>query len=180
MTFTKLDWHDDVQTSQISDRFNLVFASMSPAASTLEGVKKMMSFADKYCAVHQFILSEDTLYDYIVSALDAPVKTPVSIRRDPHNNRQMIQDLFNALWDLGYTPEIKYFSEETVQHLSIESAKEQYAHSRISTNFSMDNVLRAIDAYAENGVCHVKRRQISALATWTNQIILPPQGGSNV
>lgn len=165
IAFKKLDWYDHTQTERIQDKFDIVFASMSPAASTIDGIEKMIMFSKGHCAVHQFILSEDTLRDFIVSTLSPPSVTP---RYDPHNDRQMVQDLFNMLWDRGYSPEVKCFSSETTQTISLEVAKDQYAHTKFSAEFGMANVLRTIEAYAEGGFCHVTKRSVSALVSWSS------------
>ncbi len=167
--FIKADWGHDNETDQIKGKFDLVFASMCPAVREKEGVNKMMRFSNKYCAINQFVLSDDSLTTFINSYLgheteDTDVKKEK--RYDPHNDRSMVKDTFIYLWEKGYTPEIRIFSEKREVIMSLEEAKQKYANIPKYKEVNTDLLNKAIESYAADDICTIQNKNVTALLLW--------------
>lgn len=122
LTYAKLEWTGaDLAALQWQKRFDLVFASMCPAIRCPEGLNKMLEAAKGFCLINQYIEATDSLSAYLTQVLDAPRSY------EPHNDRDMVQAVFNLLWLEGYEPEICYLRQREVTSFTVQEAVEQYA-----------------------------------------------------
>ncbi len=161
VTFSKLDW-DEAEQMSLEMKADLVFASMCPAVNSEAGIQKMMHFSDGYCAINRFIVFEDSLTEAVRRGLGIE-KNSI---KDPHNDRKMVKYTFNLLWDKGYTPEIKLFSEDVLVELSLEEAKDIYVTSREIEEGQFTACEAIIEAYSEDGICKIRKRHETALIIW--------------
>ncbi len=174
--FLKLDWGDPTQGVNVQEKYDLVFSSMCPATQSVEGVDKMMQFSKKYCAINQYILSTDSLKAFIrKDKADYYLKMGRKLehQRDPHNNREFVQRLFNDLWSRGYSPEIKLFSEDKRIEMTTAQARERYVDHIEMTSEEKHIQYNAIEKYSQNGVCKIDKKTITSIVIWKLEKELP-------
>ena len=152
------------------------FSSMCPATQSVEGIDKMMQFSKKYCAINQYILSTDSLKVFIrKEKADYYLKMGRKLehQRDPHNNREFVQRLFNDLWSRGYSPEIKLFSEDKRIEMTTAQAKERYVDYIEMTSEEKRIQYDAVEKYSQNGVCKIDKKTITSIVIWKLEKELP-------
>lgn len=101
-----------------SKKFDLVFASMSPAINSREALMKMNEASRKHCFMSGFVYRKDKLKDELV-------------RKVMGENREKkleknIYCAFNVLWNMGIYPEITYKDVVWNKKVSVEQAVEMY------------------------------------------------------
>ncbi|SMP62776.1 class I SAM-dependent methyltransferase [Anoxynatronum buryatiense] len=104
------------------NKFQLVFASMSPAIQSLKEIEKMSEASSGYCLVGRMIESKNDVETEVMQQLK------LSRPYDPHNDRQIPYAMLNILWLLGYDPEIFYTEESQQVKRSVVDTIEGYAH----------------------------------------------------
>lgn len=167
--FLKLDWGDCTQGVNVKKKYDLVFSSMCPATQSVEGINRMMQFSPKYCAINQYILSTDSLKAFIRKDMEAyylKKGKKLEHQRDPHNNREFVQRLFDDLWSRGYSPEIKLFSEEKRIEMTIAQAREKYVDHIEMSSEEKRIQYDAIERYSQEGVCKIAKKTITSLIIW--------------
>ena len=88
--------------------FDLVFASMTPAITTIEHIKRMCLISKKYCLMERFVYDRDPIREEIEGMLGRKLNKLHS------NQKEYTYGVWNIVWNLGYFPEIyydKYFYE---------------------------------------------------------------------
>ena len=88
--------------------FDLVFASMTPAISKIEHIKRMCLISKNYCMMERFVYYRDPIREEIEKMLGRKLNKLHS------NHKEYTYGLWNIVWNLGYFPEIyldKYISE---------------------------------------------------------------------
>ena len=88
--------------------FDLVFASMTPAISKIEHIKRMCLISKNYCMMERFVYYRDPIREEIEKMLGRKFNKLHS------NHKEYTYGLWNIVWNLGYFPEIyldKYISE---------------------------------------------------------------------
>lgn len=160
--FVKLDWAAaDVAASGWERRFDLVFASMCPAARSREGIDRMSLASRGYCLLNQMIESKDSVADLLKETLG------LRPSYDPHNDRDSAQAFFNILWLQGFEPEVAYLKEREERSLSVEEAVSRYSRRFGEAAMEKGLDLRGfLAACAENGYVREKRRTTLALVLW--------------
>lgn len=138
--FKKVDFETVSDAAFSEEKFDLVFASMCPVTRSNEGIDKMMKFSNGYCAIHQFILSKDSFIEQMVSLkktfeVEIQEESPKG-RKDPHNDRSSVLRIFQYLWENGYNPQIKYFSEDNEEVLSPNDLMIRYKENQFMENLS--------------------------------------------
>ena len=88
-------------------KFDLVFASITPAVGDAEGLKKAISMSRGWCFVSTFVHNEDTLRSRI--STDVFETAP---QMKPLNSGYWFHTLFNLLWLDGYYPETCYHMQD--------------------------------------------------------------------
>lgn len=93
------DWHElDVKKSNLYKKFDLVFASMTPAIQSISTFEKMNEASKKYCVLRCNIKRSDFVYDQLSEILNIT---------DEKQNLNFLY-AFNILYLQSYTPRIKY------------------------------------------------------------------------
>lgn len=162
LEYVKLDW-DGANPKELGweNRFDLVFASMCPAIRDGESIEKMMVASKNWCCVSRSITKKDSLSERIENRLN------YSEPFDPHNNRKIIKDIFNYLWEKGYEPEVDYF-EETIEKLyTVDEATERYGkHFKKIAQEQNEDLREIISVMAENNCLKVIKYKKLALVSW--------------
>ena len=173
LNFAKVEWNNEEDMKKIKGKYDLVFASMCPAIRSIEGINNMMGFSNKYCAINQFILSKDSLREYVDNLLKEyymKIGKIVKKKKDPHNDREAVQNIFNELWSRGYSPEIQFFSDENDIEMTVEEAKEKYINYKEISSDESDIWKYGIEKFSENGVCKISKNNTTALITWKLEV----------
>lgn len=102
-TFEEMDWKKNEQT------YDLVFASMCPAISSIEDVIDFMARSNRYCLVQRIIRQTDNLCDVF----------GVACRNEAHNHPNYAYGLINILWQLGYVPEVQVKHDVSTEYLTM-------------------------------------------------------------
>lgn len=121
-----LDWKDvDVKERNWNDTYDLVFASMTPAVFNYDTLKKMLIASKKHCFLSSFVKRRDLLGDeiqkYIIEKHQVPAK-----------KADKIYYVFNILWQLGYTPEVRYFKRKWEDEMTFDEAYTIYRDNMAS------------------------------------------------
>ena len=103
LTNVKLDvcsWEKiDIKKEGLEKKFDLVFASMTPAINTEELLIKMVEASRKYCFMSGFVYRKDSIKDELFKNIIGDYKIK--------DNDKMCK-AFNSLWNIGMYPEIVY------------------------------------------------------------------------
>lgn len=162
LTYAKMEWTGaDLAALEWRKRFDLVFASMCPAIRCPEGFYRMLEASKGFCLINQFIESTDSLGAYLTQALDS------SRSYEPHNDRDMVQAVFNLLWLEGYEPEIGYLRQQEVVPITVEEAVAEYGgrYGQAAQLKQMD-LAEVIARYAEQEGFSVSRKATLAMILW--------------
>lgn len=92
----------DAAEEDLNEKYDLVFASISPAANGVAGITRMMQLSRRFCFVSQFVDADDRLLNRIGLAL-------FNEKPRPRWNALGVYALFNLLFIAGYAPVIRYF-----------------------------------------------------------------------
>ena len=88
-------------------KFDLVFASITPAVGDAEGLKKAISMSRGWCFVSTFVRNEDELRSRISEQVFGAAPQMKSL-----NSGYWFHTLFNLLWLDGYYPETCYHMQD--------------------------------------------------------------------
>jgi len=147
------DWHDfDLKKAGWENRFDLVFAHMTPAIQSAHTFQKMIDASRGWC-----VLSKPTRRTDLVS--DA-VKKLVAVTERLESADNDIVFAFELLWKQGYYPRIEYEHQQWNMEKTIEQAYDMYIN-RIKSyrNISLEEEKRIKDylnSIAKDGIIHEK------------------------
>jgi SAM-dependent methyltransferase len=96
----------DVAALGWEGRFDLVFSSITPAVSTLQGLENMMRMSRGWCFNASFVYTDDPLHLDIMHTLFS--REP---RRNKTSHSHWFHELFDLLWYRGYYPETHYYTQ---------------------------------------------------------------------
>lgn len=96
-------------------KFDLVFASMSPAVSSTETLLKMNGVSRKHCFMSGFVHREDRVKNFLIKELGG------NIDEHPLTN---IYYAFNILWQKGIYPDIAYRDRKWTKQWQLDQAVE--------------------------------------------------------
>jgi SAM-dependent methyltransferase len=104
----------DIDKLSWNKKFDLVFASMTPAVNSADALSKIISASKKYCFMSGFVFRKSSLQDKISNALNVEKK----------RNSNSIYCAFNILWNMKIYPEITYKNVKWENYLSSNEAVE--------------------------------------------------------
>lgn len=114
--FLKEDWQTaDIDALGFRERFDLVFAHMTPAVCDFVTLEKMDACAKKQCFLVKPARREDTVQDA------AFARAGIGSRKQELDDT--VANIFSWLWLKGYEPEISYRKEEWTHVRSLENMK---------------------------------------------------------
>ena len=136
--------------------FDLVFASMTPAISKIEHIKRMCLISKNYCMMERFVYYRDPIREEIEKMLDRKLNKLHS------NHKEYTYGLWNIVWNLGYFPEIyldKYISET-------EKTVIDYMEQIICTDEEKNKIVKFLKEKEKNGKIISKEYIIKAIILW--------------
>lgn len=101
----------DIERENLTEKFDLVFSSNTPAIYGSDGLKKMMRMSRKYCFNVTPVHSENDLESRIMRDV---------FGRDRHSNwdGRWFYSIFNLLFLTGYYPEASYYKRHSERDVS--------------------------------------------------------------
>lgn len=108
----------DIDEAGWAKKYDLVFTSLTPAMDGSKSIEKVNQVSRRWCFNNSFVYRKDNLRNAVME----------SVYGKPVTNRwgnSSTYCLFNILWQMGYTPEVKYY-KEVISHeydLTLEMAK---------------------------------------------------------
>ena len=136
--------------------FDLVFASMTPAISKIEHIKRMCLISKNYCMMERFVYYRDPIREEIEKMLGRKLNKLHS------NHKEYTYGLWNIVWNLGYFPEIyldKYISET-------EKTVIDYMEQIICTDDEENKIIEFLKGKEKNGKIMSKEYIIKAIIFW--------------
>ncbi len=160
VSFFKESWNElDLEKMKWEKKFDLVFASMSPAVNGYEHLIKMIKCSKDLCFLSAFVKKEDEIKNKLsMEVLGIPNK-------NPHENK--VYSVFNILWNLGYLPKITYKSSSWCKE---NTEKEiinyylEYFGRKTNLSVNQENIIKdIISSYSNNGMIIEK---VNAQIAW--------------
>ncbi|MEG0856519.1 MAG: methyltransferase domain-containing protein [Terrisporobacter sp.] len=161
VTFKIEDWHDlDIRNSQYYKKYDLVYASMTPAVQSYETFYKLCEASKGYCLIRCNTKRSDSVYDEIRNILNIN-----------HNNRSSNLDFmysFNMLCLEGYEPQTDYEEKIWYSKETIDKAYDIYIkRAKIEKNINEDEeekIKTYLESICEDGyICEEIKATIATL-----------------
>lgn len=134
-TFKVLPWEQaDLAAEGWEGHFDLVFASMSPAISGPDEVRKMIQASKGYCFMSSHLIKEDKLGGELKQALGKETRAA--------DYRNTLYYAFNTLWEMGYFPEFRHSENQRVKVWDVEKAANYYGHMLKATDEETKQAIR--------------------------------------
>ncbi len=116
----KVNWTDiDLEKEQWAKRFDLVFASMSPAIHNYETLKKMCEASRGWCYLSAWVKRQNKIEDALLEVVRKK-------EEDSGILENKIYYTFNILWNMGYYPEVTYTERKWTGIQDFDEALESY------------------------------------------------------
>ncbi len=124
------------------EKFDLVFASNSPAVKTLEDVRKMCCLSRKYCFINKFTKRVDTLKNKFSQYLGRTCNL---------DKKSEYHEIINHIKSLGYSPSCEFSNYRKVGIMSVEGAVEDYImHQNLDKNEITESEKKCLLEFAES------------------------------
>ena len=136
--------------------FDLVFASMTPAISTIEHIKRMCLISKKYCMMERFVYYRDSIREEIEEMLGRKLNKLHS------NHKEYTYGVWNIVWNLDYFPEI-YFDKYICE---AEKTVTDYMEQIICTDEEKNKIIKFLKGKEKNGKIMSKEYVIKAIILW--------------
>ena len=134
-TFKVLTWEQaDLAAEGWEGYFDLVFASMSPAISGPEEVRKMIQASKGYCFMSSHLIKEDKI--------GTELRTVLNQESRAADYRDTLYYAFNMLWEMGYFPEFRNSDNQRVKVWNVEKAANYYEHMLRATDAETKQEIR--------------------------------------
>ncbi|WP_102400715.1 class I SAM-dependent methyltransferase [Haloimpatiens massiliensis] len=121
VSFKLIPWQNlNIEELGWNKKFDLSFASMSPAINSKETLLKMIETSKNYCFISGFVHRNNNIYDELSKKL---------FGQEQKNKKKVgnsIYCAFNILWNLGFHPEITYKDVVWRKECTVEKATESY------------------------------------------------------
>jgi hypothetical protein len=120
VNFMVKSWEEiDLEQYDWKQKFDLVFASMSPAIRDEASLIKMNEASKGFCFMSGFIERKDKLRNSLESLIFAD--------DSEKKHESSLYYAFNILWQNGIYPEIQYKDVEWVNSMDVETASQMYS-----------------------------------------------------
>lgn len=163
--FVNMDFiRADIDALKWRRRFDLAFASITPAVSTLEDLDKMMSLSRGWCCYGGFRRRTNEIEDRVASELYR-MKTPMN--RDGRSSYA----LFNMLWLSGYDPHVEFHYDEREDVFGLDSRQAALTAERMGPVAASENERSRIRKFLEScadsdGMIHSVTREAYVWILW--------------
>lgn len=160
ISFVKNTWSElDLEDLKWREKFDLVFASMSPAIDSYEDLIKMINCGRNSYFLSGFVEKKDSLKDDLSKIILS------SHNKNPHGSK--IYSAFNILWNMGYYPKISYKDSSWGKFKSVDEFYEEFLIYFGRTKMLTKDDKVAIKSYIENkAVDGMVEEKITAKAAW--------------
>lgn len=150
----------DIDKLSWNKKFDLVFASMTPAINSADALLKMMKASKKHCFMSGFVYRKDSLRDEIYKKLNFHNKNRIS----------SIYCAFNILWNMKIYPEITYKNSKWEKEWTVDKAVELHTLQLLKGG-KLDESKKAeirkyIEDKSENGIVKSAVDAKIAWMTW--------------
>jgi SAM-dependent methyltransferase len=160
----KVNWVDiNLEEKQWDKKFDLVFASMSPAIHNYETLKKMCDASSGYCYLSAWVKRESKVEDALFNLINKE-EGKTGILEDK------IYYAFNILWNMGYYPEISYNERNWKSSQPLNEAFESYTKklsikNQIS-NEDKNEIKKYLEKIAEDGMIKEESVAVTGHIIW--------------
>ncbi|MBV7276019.1 class I SAM-dependent methyltransferase [Clostridium sp. PL3] len=163
ITFVKKTWSEfSLEELQHKEKFDLVFASMSPAIDSYEDLKKMIECGKNLYFLSGFVQKKDYLKDELSKIIFG------SNESSYHGNK--IYNAFNILWNIGYYPKISYKDSSWERSKSVDEFYLEYLSyfekTKILTKDDKANIKGYLKSKVVDGLVIEKTTAKSAWLFW--------------
>jgi SAM-dependent methyltransferase len=165
VSFICTDFFDiDIEKSGYKNGFDLVFTSLTPAVSGLDSVKRINEISCGYCFNQSFVYRQDNIKD----GIDIHVR---GVEPSTNVGNSSCYCMFNMLWNMGYHPEITYYTQFTNKEILVSAdLAESYARSIIKMGDVdvkfIDDIHKYLKSIAKDGAVTVKNEAKLAWTLW--------------
>jgi len=160
ISFVKKPWSElDLEEFQWKEKFDLVFASMTPAIDSYEDLMKMINCGRSLYFLSGFVERKDSLKDELSKIiLD-------SNNNNLHGNK--IYSAFNILWNMGYYPKISYKDSNWERCKSVDKFYEEFLNYFGRKKFLTEEDKSTIKDYIENrAIDGMVKEKTTAKVAW--------------
>lgn len=160
IVFVKKPWSElNLDEFNCKEKFDLVFASMTPAIDSYEDLMKMINCGRNLYFLSGFVERRDTLKDELSEIiLD-------SHSNNPHGNK--IYNAFNILWNMGYYPKISYKDSNWERCKSVDKFYQEFLIYFGRMKILTEDDKAAIKNYLENkAVNGMVQEEITSKVAW--------------
>lgn len=143
-SFIECDFKNtDVDEVEWTNKYDLVFSSMSPATGNAKSLEKILKMSRGYCFNCSPVYGEDLLESQIAQDVFGEEKNP-----RPMWDQRWFYSLFNLLWLRGYLPETFYHTQETKEEVEVSQNLVAYYTSFFQRRFpEMEDLEKTIRDY---------------------------------
>ena len=131
----------NIDELQWKNKYDLVFASMTPAINSKENLIKMNEASRKVCFMSGFVYRKDSVRDELVRRI-----VGINNKKRYENN---IYYAFNILWNMGIYPEIVYKDVEWNKKINIKQAIEMYTLLLQKYNLNNEFIKQQVEEHLE-------------------------------
>ena len=126
-------------------RFDLVFSSITPAVSTLQGLENLMRMSRGWCFNASFVYNDDPLHRDMMLTLFG--REP---RRNKTSHSHWFYELFSLLWHRGYYPETFYYTQvKSLPLVPDRKTAERLTRYLLEEEEVTEDAIRRLQAYLE-------------------------------
>lgn len=145
--FRCISWQEsDIDELEWENKFDLVFAHMTPAVNSIETMEKMRKASKKWCVITKSVYRKSEIAD--------TVNRICGNKSNSYGDKEMLE-LFDMLWKEGIMPEVFYEKERWENVLPLNKAAESYIKRMSVKRELTQREIEKIKAYftdiSENG-----------------------------
>jgi len=129
----------NIDRCQWNKKFNLVFASMSPAINSKESLMKLMEVSKQYCFISGFVYRRDNIRDSLMEIIFGEDYEKPS--------QKNIYCAFNILWNMAFYPEITYRDAVWNKKIPIDQAIDTYTFMICKNNGNQQLIKDKVTSY---------------------------------
>lgn len=146
----------DIHKLKWNNKFDIVFASMSPAINSKKALLKMIESSKRYCFMSGFVYRKDSIKDKLIQSITG--------KKNDEKFSNNIYCAFNILWNMGIYPEITYRDLVWNKKWDSEKAAEVYT-MEIERTFKDDKLHEKVKDYIESISCEGKFEETTQAKT---------------
>lgn len=151
-----------METFTNENKFDFVFACMTPAVASIENIKRMCMISKKYCILERTVYEKDSVQESIEQHLGR------KLFRLPHNDKNYVYGVWNILWLMGYCPEVVFDKQvRNTTHII-----EDYIGEIDYSPKEKTAVMQLLNTRIKDGVIAAEESVVKAIILWNTEIKL--------